>query len=266
MEGRDDTGVSYNGQCRRLITVMVQVRFLLRPPAADAGRETNKIFLGWMCQSVRVRRCTCMQKEGKRLKVKDLNTLAKIYRTLTLINERTPSGSIARQYLDGGGYALFPLDGLPVITPETLLVLADIPEEEREKWKVFETDRTDTTELLTRDSMPGDTQARLGRVALKVGGLELAAVVPETGENRPVMFLPAKLLKMVKDAEQLSFVIRAVDDKQNVIIALEGWKNIGAIGSATRWAGPEEATELVQTVQTVRQMALENVMREQDSQ
>lgn len=199
------------------------------------------------------------------MKVKDLNTLAKIYRTLTLINERTPSGSIVRQYLNGGGYVLFPLDGLPVITPETLLVLADIPEEDRDKWEVFETDRTEHVEVLMRDSMPGDTQARLGRISLKAGGLELVPVVPEAGEEKPVMFLPAKLLKMVKDAEQLGFVIRAVDDKQNVIIALEGWKNIGAIASATRWAGPEEATELVQTVQTVRRMALENAMREQDA-
>ena len=200
------------------------------------------------------------------MKVKNLAALAKEFRMLTLINERDAAGNIVRQYLDGGGYVLFPLDGLPVITPETLLILADIPEVERERWKVFESDRTGNVELLMRDSMPGDVEARLGRITLKVNGLELIPVVPEAGENVPVMFLPAKLLKMVKDAEQLGFVIRAVPDRGHVIIALEGWKNIGAIASATRWAGPEEATELVQTVQTVRQLALENAMREQDAQ
>lgn len=199
------------------------------------------------------------------MKIKDLAALAKIYRTLTLINERDLRGNVVRQYLDGGGYVLFPLDGLPVITPETLLILADIPEEDRDKWKVLETDRTEHVEVLMRDSMPGDTQARLGRISLKAGGLELVPVVPEAGEEKPVMFLPAKLLKMVKDAEQLGFVIRSIPDGGHTVIALEGWKNIGAIASATRWAGPEEATELVQTVQTVRQLALENAMREQDA-
>ena len=54
------------------------------------------------------------------MKIKDIAALANACRTMSLVNERSLDGEILRQHLSLNGLALYPLDGMQPITPETI--------------------------------------------------------------------------------------------------------------------------------------------------
>ena len=199
------------------------------------------------------------------MKIKELATLAKACRRMKLINTCTLDGkTILRQHLDLGGAAVFPLDGLQAITPETLLTIADVNEEAREKYMVETVQMTDTLEKLTADSQQDDIPAVLGKFVLKLLGYDLIPVIPKEGET---LFLYADMIKPLKGLREPGWAVRWTgdgEDRQPVIIAMDGYLNVGAIAPAERWATPEAAQELVGVVQAVRQLALKNALKEQE--
>ena len=108
--------------------------------------------------------------------------------------------------------------------------------------------------------------AKLGKLTLKTKYLELVTVEPETGGE--ILFLPAKLLKPIKDREQPGYAIRTIGEEGNeqcVIVALEGWKNVGVFAPAELWVSQDEAVELQKMARTANALALKNAERELDA-
>lgn len=199
------------------------------------------------------------------MKIKDLIAMAGNCRHMDLLNARV-EGEIVRQHLSLNGTAIFPLDGLQTISEETLLALADVGEGERERFKVRQCDLNGLALEMTEDQKPEDVMAKLGRLTIKTKYLELVTVEPETGGG--ILFLPVKLLKPIKDREQPGFVIRTIGeegDEQRVIVALEGWKNVGVFAPAELWASQDEAVELQKMARAANELALINAQREQDA-
>lgn len=198
------------------------------------------------------------------MKIKDLATMAGNCRKMTLFNTRV-GGEIVRQHLSLNGTAIFPLDGMKPIDEETLLTIADVNTEAREHFEVAQCNLGGRMLEMVEDQKPDDVMAKLGRLTIKTKYLELVTVEPETGGE--VLFLPVKLLKPIKDREQPGFVIRTIGeegDEQRVIIALEGWKNVGVFTPAELWAGQEEAVELQKIARATNALALKNAEREMD--
>ena len=199
------------------------------------------------------------------MKIKDLATMAGNCRKMTLFNTRV-GGEIVRQHLSLNGTAIFPLDGMQPISEETLLTIADVNTEAREHFEVTQCNLGGRVLEMVEDQKPDDVMAKLGRLTIKTKYLELVTVEPETGGG--ILFLPVKLLKPIKDREQPGFVIRTIGeegDEQRVIIALEGWKNVGAFAPAELWASHDEAVELQKMARAANELALINAQREQDA-
>lgn len=199
------------------------------------------------------------------MKIKELAAMAGNCRKMTLFNTRV-GGEIVRQHLSLNGTAIFPLDGMQPISEETLLTIADVNTEAREHFEVTQCNLGGRVFEMVEDQKPDDVMAKLGRLTIKTKYLELVTVEPETGGG--ILFLPVKLLKPIKDREQPGFVIRTIGeegDEQRVIIALEGWKNVGVFAPADLWASHDEAVELQKMARAANELALINAQREQDA-
>lgn len=198
------------------------------------------------------------------MKIKDLAALAGRFHSMDLLNTVAEDGTTVRQHLCLGGSVLLPLDGLQTITLDTLMVLADIPEKERADYKARQGELTGLPQLMAADCMPGDEDAVKLDISIKSVMFDLACFEgQETGE---ILFLPAALLKVVKGAEQPGFVIRNVEDFGSVLVAQDGWKNIGAFTPAVRWAEQPVTDELAKITRAAKRLQLEKAEREQDSQ
>lgn len=190
------------------------------------------------------------------MKIKDLAAMAGNCRHMDLINTRDSAGHIVRQHLMLGGRAVFPLDGMQPITPETLLTIADVEEENREKYEVCQIDMTRLLADMVDDYRETDRPAKMGKINLETKYAKLISV--HTDDGKDVHFLPAAMLEPIKDARQLNLVIRhAVNDAQQ-IVALDGVAHIATFAPHEMWADFDAADELHKVWLKVRELANRN--------
>lgn len=196
------------------------------------------------------------------MKIKDLATMAGSCRIMRLINTKDPDGNIVRQHLDLGGKAFYPLDGMQPITPETLMTIADVDKEIRDKYTVDQVPMSSWIANYTDDLRPDDTALEVGPIRLKTKREELLVLTAENGGA--TVFLHAALIKPIKDVPGLNFALRRIesgDAGYDVIIAFEGFANIGTFAPSTRWAEEDEAAELHHVWMAAARLANENAMR-----
>lgn len=197
------------------------------------------------------------------MKIKDIAALANACRTMSLVNERSLDGEILRQYLSLNGLALYPLDGMQPITPETLLTIADVEAGNREKYTVNEVEMNNRLLKITSDAEPGDEPAQLSKLTIEGRLFKLAALLPENG-GAP-KFLKTRLLKPIKDEEQLNFVFRQIGEDEEIIVAKSGVLAIAAFAPSVLWATGDEAMELTRFASAARKLAEANALREQEA-
>ena len=97
------------------------------------------------------------------MKIKDLATMAGNCRHMELVNTKDRQGNIVRQHLVLNGVAIFPLDGMQAITPETLLTIADVEEEIRDKYHVHQINMNDMFAARGDDLTETDLPAQNGQ-------------------------------------------------------------------------------------------------------
>ena len=196
------------------------------------------------------------------MKIKDLATMAGSCRNMRLINTEDMDGNIVRQHLDLGGKAFYPLDGMQPITPETLMTIADVDKEIRDKYTVDQVPMSSFFANYTDDLRPDDIALEVGPIRLKTKREELLVLTAENGGA--TVFLHAALIKPIKDVPGLNFALRRIesgDAGYDVIIAFEGFANIGTFAPSTRWAEADEAAELHHVWMAAARLANENAMR-----
>lgn len=192
------------------------------------------------------------------MRIKDLAAMAGNCRSMRLINTRDSQGNIVRQHLDLNGSALFPLDGMQAITPGTLLTIADVEEETREGYEVTQCDMSEFIANYADDQRPDDAALKAGKIKLKSKYFELMTLTPDGGGE--TVFLQTALLKPIRDAH-IDFVLRKISDEISIIVALEGFMNIGAFAPATLWADPDMAHELRGASASAGRLANANELR-----
>lgn len=192
------------------------------------------------------------------MRIKDLAAMAGNCRDMRLINTRGLNGNIVRQHLDLSGKAIYPLDGMQAITPETLLTIADVEEEIREKYTVNQTDMNEFMAIYTDDQRDGDVLLKEGKLRIKSRYFELMSLTPDGGGE--TVFLPVALVKPIKN-EDITWVKRKVNEENSIIVALEGFVNIGAFAPAEMWADLDFAGEMHSMWLSANRLAQKNELR-----
>lgn len=196
------------------------------------------------------------------MKIKDLAAMVGNCRNIVLINTKNSSGDIVRQHVELNGRAIFPLDGMQAITPETLLTIADVEEEIRDKYMVTQISMNELIASAVDDMKPDDKTAKMGFINLETRYAKLISIHTDDGEE--TCFLPAAMLKPIKDARQLNLVIRK-HLTSSLIVALDGMAHIATFTPHVEWADREAANELNKVWREVSKLAAENERREQES-
>lgn len=196
------------------------------------------------------------------MKIKDLAAMVANCRQIDLINTKDLHGNIIRQHLSLGGRAVFPLDGMQAITPETLLTIADVEEECRERYNVFQLEMNLLQARMVDDLQSDDIPAKMGKVNLETKYAKLISIHSDDGKE--THFLPAAMLKPIKDARQLNLVIRKTEDERSVIVALDGIVHIATFATADLWADMESADELRRVWLKARALAEENELKKNE--
>lgn len=182
-------------------------------------------------------------------------------RNIVLINTKDSQGNIVRQHVELNGRAIFPLDGMQPITPETLLTIADVEEEIRDKYTVAQINMNQLIANAVDDLHPEDKPAKMGSINLETKYAKLISVHTDDGEE--THFLPAAMLKPIKDARQLNLVIRK-HLTSSLIVALDGMAHVATFTPHVEWADREAANELNKVWREASKLAAENERREQE--
>ena len=202
-----------------------------------------------------------IKKRVKRMKIKDLATMVGNCRKIVLINTKDSQGNIVRQHVELNGRAIFPLDGMQPITPETLLTIADVEEEIRDKYTVTQINMNQLIANAVDDMHPEDKPDKMGSINLETRYDKLISVHTDDGEE--THFLPAAMLKPIEDARQLNLAIRK-HMTSSLIVALDGTVHVDTFTPHVEWANGDAAEELHKVWQKVRELAEENERREQE--
>ena len=192
------------------------------------------------------------------MRIKDVAAMVKACKRMVLVNTRV-DGKIVRQHLLLGGMAMYPLDGMQAITPETLLTIADVEECEREKYQVDQVDMNPHFFAMAEDDVEGERHAVQLKTILKLPWVELTAVTEEGGGE--TLFFPVKMLKPVKDMEQLELFTREIGGGKTIIVK-SGMMAVAAIAPSTSWAGADQVADLASMFRAAVVLAEENALKE----
>ena len=102
----------------------------------------------------------------------------------------------------------------------------------------------------------------MGSINLETKYAKLISVHTDDGEE--THFLPAAMLKPIKDARQLNLVIRK-HLTSSLIVALDGMAHVATFTPHVLWADGDTAAELHKVWNRVRELAEENERREQEN-
>ena len=102
----------------------------------------------------------------------------------------------------------------------------------------------------------------MGKVNLETRYAKLIGV--HTDDGRETHFIPAAMLKPIKDARQLNLVIRKTAEEQSQIVALDGIVHIATFSPHELWADYDCADELYKVYRKTKELAAKNEMRKNE--
>lgn len=197
--------------------------------------------------------------EEKRMKLSRLGALIKEQNGAHVLNTMDAEGNIVRQHLMLYG-AMYPMDGFPLLTKETLLTILDVP---RDKWTEYwykEENHTDLTRLMAEDnpSANRDTPASLCGVRLET---PLADVTPVTTYHG-MLFIPSDYKKPISDEKAVEWWARKMPAGY-LVVAKKGYQLIASIAAVKVWATEDTATELMDIANAARRLCEQQKAQEQ---
>lgn len=164
------------------------------------------------------------------MKIKAIASLCKKQKRVHIYNIEN-RGTI-RQFV-GDGYACYPIDGMPKVDEKTILAIFDVPENQREKWMVFESQEPQGIDF--RDVAEGEEMGDVETFTLGVDG----ATIKPMNMNGGILFFDAKYQGPIMDMmDMMEFYRRKAESGKEYIVAKAGFM-LQAIIFPYRLARPE---------------------------
>lgn len=136
--------------------------------------------------------------------------------------------------------ALFPLDGLPPLTEETVLAVLDVPVGNRVDYTVTRSDAGKFADYIT-DNTDGDREAKLTDVLISIGGETVRPVYTPYG----MVCIREADRKPITDSEKTAEYFVRLHDNKPIVVVKNGFQLIAAFLPCTGWAAKEEDCEVL---------------------
>lgn len=133
-----------------------------------------------------------------------------------------------RQWIQIGGN-IYPLDGMPYLDKETLMIMMDVPEEKRDNYFITCENMPEKHIALTTDNAQGDTPAYKAWMSIMHIYDELRAVY--IGEEKDdLVLVPEEAFRPIADSEKDYLLYAREVDGVKWIVAKDGFQLIAVIG------------------------------------
>ena len=161
------------------------------------------------------------------MKIKNLTSCAKDDMAFTLLDETDNEGQIVRQYVMLSERAIYPLDGLPIMSEHALMTVMDIPPDRQSCWNVNRAVMNERTKAMMADAKATDVELDMCYIGIAMNGVGVQPVLGR-GTNDSVGFVESDLLKVLADYRDLTIAERRVDGSR-VYVMLNGMCNVGCL-------------------------------------
>ncbi len=165
------------------------------------------------------------------MKIKAIANLVKERKSLTLMDEP------GRQHIVVGN-AVYPLDGFPALTEETIFAVLDIPAGERSDYNTLRSPANENFDLYLSDNEDDDREAQMVDMVISVNGETLHPFYTPHGM---VCIREVERKPIADSAKTAQYFARMVNEKL-VIVVKNGFQRIATISPCTGWA-QDNATE-----------------------
>jgi len=156
------------------------------------------------------------------MKIKKIASICSKTKFFQIYDRIGPTGEIT-QWL-GDGFAMYPLNGLPILDEESLSAMFDITEKKREKLFIRRDVMPDTVSIA--DVEPGDRRLSEGEISVVYGGTVLKPLYTRNG----IAFIKSLYLSPLEDEmDFLQFFERDAPQGGSYIVAKAGLMIVAVI-------------------------------------
>lgn len=149
-----------------------------------------------------------------------------------------------RQWMQLGG-SLYPLDGMPYLDKETLLIMMDVPEDKRKDYWIECQALPEKLKPLIADNAQGDELARKAYLTITPFEDELRPVYTDAEKSQLVLTMESSYKPIADEAEEYTLFSRRAND-ETWILAKKGFELIAVISRVV--VHDEQTPETMQDV------------------
>lgn len=164
------------------------------------------------------------------MKIKALAALCKKEKNITILDEMDGDGQVTRQWVCCGT-AVYPLDGMPEVTEDTILSVFDVPQDDRRLYSVRR-GPVSSMERYLADNEDDDREATMGSMTIGVGGDVIKPIYTPYG----LITIKAEMLKPVEDSSKTAQYFARELPTGTVIVIKNGFQAVATIIQHNRWA------------------------------
>ncbi len=159
------------------------------------------------------------------MKIKAVSNLVKEHKGLNLLDGHQ------RQHISVGK-AVYPLDGFPPLTEETVFAVLDIPVGDRPDYDVLRATVSPVMEEVIVDNLDGDEPAQLVDMVVSVSGETLRPIYTTHG----MVCVRESERKPIADSGKTAEYYSRVVNENIVIVVKNGFQRIATISPLHSWA------------------------------
>lgn len=164
------------------------------------------------------------------MKIKALAALCKKEKSITILDETDENGQVTRQWICCGT-AVYPLDGMPEVTEDTILSVFDVPQSDRRLYSVGRGPVNNMSRYLA-DNEDADREATMGSMTIGVGGDVIKPIYTPYG----LITIKAEMLKPVEDSSKTAQYFARELPTGTVIVVKNGFQAVATIVQYNHWA------------------------------
>lgn len=136
------------------------------------------------------------------------------------------TGDDGRQWIAVEGSNLYPMDGLGDLDEGKLLIMMDVPEDEKSDWDIFEKEMTEHLQFLAQDNRDDDRPAQKAPVTICVDGDDLRPVYSAYG----LVLVREDALRPVADSKKTQELFVRKSTEGLFVVVKNGFELIAVIG------------------------------------
>lgn len=170
---------------------------------------------------------------------------------------------IIRQHLQVGN-GLYPMDGMPVMDKDELLVALDVQPDKKHEYTVFEQELSGDAATMAEDNPneKPDEYAELKLLRLDTG--IATRVIVETPWG--IRFVNADYVDVLKGEKGVEWFARDMGSGRVAMVAKRGYQTIASIGTSDAWIDEPNCELLSQVVERMNAVVAERKKRDGEQQ